>query len=132
MTMRRKLALLLAAAAALPACLAGQECTEIGCSPFGLTLQVVDASQRAISAFDATVTIDGVDYACGGSAGTLQCFGNTVGVNGAPASVRVVVTEKDGARRFEETLEPEYEVSYPNGPECSPECRQATVKAVLR
>jgi len=51
-------------------------------------------------------------------------------VSGTPKQLRFKL-ERDGATLVDETVEPSYQETRPNGPGCAPVCRQATVPLVL-
>lgn len=48
-------------------------------------------------------------------------------VPGTPRTVSVELT-RDGAALIEESLEPSYRAERPNGPDCEPTCRQASLE----
>lgn len=97
-------------------------CTMIGCNN-GLSV-VISGPQR-----DYTVTVK--------SGGTVlhsfTCRANEpcqgFVENQTPASVTVDVTSSAGT--VSRSFTPEYRMNRPNGPDCPPECRQATVTVAM-
>jgi hypothetical protein len=51
-------------------------------------------------------------------------------VQGTPRSVELRV-DRDGTTLFAQTLTPAYETTHPNGPDCEPECRVASLEVTL-
>jgi hypothetical protein len=107
----------------LAACSGNQEplrvCTLIGCND-GLNVTVVSALQE-----DFSVTVKSGSQ-------TLHTFTCRPGQqcmafleNQRPANVTVQIATSAGTISKDYT--PEYKASRPNGPDCEPECRQATV-----
>jgi hypothetical protein len=101
-------------------------CTLIGCNS-GL---IVALAQAPTSAYRIEVfsTPDGPHYVfdCPNPA---QCVPEAMFDDYMPASVTIRVTTSAGTR--EQTAQPAYSVSRPNGPNCEPECRQARVTVAL-
>lgn len=99
-------------------------CTLIGCT--GLVVEVTGAPGQT----PVTVVVTAPD----GSTRSTTCT-STTGTcpvsfpDFAPASITIRVSA--GTRAIEETRQPVYEVSRPNGPECPPECRNARVTVAL-
>ena len=99
-------------------------CTLIGCT--GLVIEVTGApAQTAV-----TVVVTAPD----GSTRSTTCTSATGTCpvsfpDFTPASVTIRVLT--GTRTIEETRQPMYEVSRPNGPGCPPECRNARVTVGL-
>ena len=99
-------------------------CTLIGCT--GLVVEVTGAPGQA----PVTVVVTAPD----GSSRSTTCT-STTGTCPAsfpdftPASVTIRVST--GTRTTEETRQPMYEVTRPNGPGCPPECRNARVTVAL-
>lgn len=121
--MRTLLALALVAGAAAPGCVVGGACTLIGCAD-GVDVNWSDASSED----RGTLVADGVAYAfdCAvGSSSTVACTPTGARLRLAPLTLRVDVVTRSGARRG--TFTPSYTTSRPNGPDCDPVCRGATV-----
>lgn len=96
-----------------------QVCTLIGCND-GLSVVVASALAQ-----DYSVTVKS-----GGA--TLHTFTCRAGSecrafleNQTPAQVTIEIATSAGT--VTRSYTPEYKVSQPNGPDCPPECRQATV-----
>ena len=99
-------------------------CTLIGCT--GLVVEVTGAPSQ----IPVTVVVTAPD----GSTRSTSCtsVGGTCPVSFpdfTPASVAIRVLT--GTQTIEETRQPTYEVTRPNGPECPPECRNARVTVAL-
>ena len=124
---RAVLALTLAFAAAVGSgcdLLGPGACTLIGCT--GLVVEVTGAPGQT----PVTVVVTAPD----GSTRSTSCSS----VTGAcpvsfpdftPSSVTIRVSS--GTQTTEETRQPTYEVTRPNGPACPPECRNARVTVAL-
>jgi hypothetical protein len=101
-------------------------CTLIGCSS-GLTVQLAAAPAGAyrIEVFSSP---SGPHYVwdCGDAA---QCGTTAMFTDFTPTSVTIRVTTSAGTR--EQTSQPAYNTSRPNGPNCEPTCTQATVTVAL-
>ena len=99
-------------------------CTLIGCT--GLVIEVSGApAQTAV-----TVVVTAPD----GSTRSTTCTSATGNCpfsfpDFPPASVTIRVSA--GTKTTEETRQPAYEVTRPNGPGCPPECRNARVTVAL-
>ena len=100
-------------------------CTLIGCSD-GLVVRVDGAA-------DGTTTIElrmplrpPKVLTCGGPA---QCASGVLFEHETPEHATIVVTS--GGREQVMDAEPAYVTGRPNGPDCEPECRQATVTVAL-
>ena len=65
-------------------------------------------------------------YDCASAA---QCGTSAMFTDYTPEAVTIRVTTSAGTR--EQTAQPTYSVSRPNGPNCGPECRQAQVTVAL-
>ncbi|HEY0674163.1 MAG TPA: hypothetical protein VGD27_17945 [Longimicrobiales bacterium] len=95
-------------------------CTEIGCSN-GLAIEVSSGLQQAITVHvrSGTQTLH-----------TFRCEPNqpcqAFVADQTPAQVTIVVDAPEG--ELSKTYQPEYRTNRPNGPDCPPECRQATVR----
>lgn len=110
--------------------LGGPICTEIGCSD-GITvhLPVVPAGTYKVEIVIPGTGSGGPSYAyeCAGGAGCQQdIFFPGLALN----RITVRVTTALGSRLTEIT-DPVYVTAQPNGPDCPPLCRQATVTALL-
>ena len=117
------------------------ECTEIGCAD-GWSLTLVEAGGGP-PAHTLEGAVDGVSFVCPavsldtrhvtcGASITLELVDPATGrfeeilvVRDTPKAVTVTVRHSGGGES-EETFEPDYVTSQPNGPECSPTCRQAS------
>jgi hypothetical protein len=101
-------------------------CTLIACSS-GLTVQLAQAPAGAyrIEVFSSPEGPHYV-YDC---ANPAQCGTAATFSDYTPATVTIRVTTPAGTR--EQTAQPAYGVSRPNGPNCGPECTQATVTVAL-
>ncbi|MFO0610820.1 MAG: hypothetical protein U0324_47095 [Polyangiales bacterium] len=121
--MRTLLVVLMFASLAVGGCVGSSSCTLIGCLD-GVTVNWSGAS----STDRGTLTADGVAIAfdCAAPSGsTVLCTGTGVRLQGRPASLRVEVMTRAGARTASFT--PQYVQSRPNGPGCDPVCNSATV-----
>ena len=99
-------------------------CTLIGCT--GLFIEVTGAP--ALTPVTVVVTApDGSTRSSTCTSATGSC--PAVFPDFTPASVTIRVMA--GALTTEETRQPVYEVTRPNGPGCPPECRNARVTVVL-
>ena len=106
-------------------CLLGpRTCTLIGCT--GFVVQVTGAPAMTL----VTVVVTAPD----GSAKSATC----TGASGAclvrfydftPATATIRVTA--GAQAVEVTTQPGYKITRPNGQDCPPDCRDATVAVAL-
>ncbi|HEU0012273.1 MAG TPA: hypothetical protein VFQ45_01245 [Longimicrobium sp.] len=94
-------------------------CTEIGCAT-GLTVRLGAAPAGG---YRVEAIVAGQEQRVHECAAGTTC--EVLFEDFAPQQVTVRVTGGGAAR--EETFTPSYQVSYPNGPECGPECRNATV-----
>jgi hypothetical protein len=119
-----------AAVALLAGCTGGINgaCTLIGCQS-GLTVNLAQAPAGSYSIEVFTPSSqNGAHYvfqcASAASCGTTAFFAEFT-----PASVVVRITTETGGR--EEYVTPSYQKSRPNGPNCGPECIQATVTVAL-
>ena len=125
---REVLAITLGSVAALGSACSGlgpTACTLIGCT--GLVVEVTGAPAQT----PVTVVVTAPD----GSTRSTSCIsatGSTCPVSFpdfTPASVTIRVST--GTKTTEETRQPAYEVTRPNGPGCPPECRNARVTVAL-
>ena len=99
-------------------------CTLIGCT--GLVVEVTGAPAQT----PVTVVVTAPD----GSTRSATCTSATGTCpfsfpDFTPASVTIRVSA--GTKTTEETRQPAYEVTRPNGPGCPPECRNARVTVAL-
>ncbi len=119
----------------------GKACTLIGCVDM-LTIQPKTPQGSVIALVQGTLVIDGATFA-------VQCFGDNIGVKAdAPSKLsvqcsdqglqifgtpsKVVVTLSSGDYAISgAVIEPSYKTSQPNGPDCDPICKQATVAVTL-
>jgi len=101
-------------------------CTLIGCDS-GL---IVALSQTPTSAYKIEVfsSPEGPHYVFD-CANPAQCGSEAMFNNYLPQSVTIRVTTTAGTR--EQTAQPAYSTSRPNGPNCGPECKQARVTVAL-
>jgi hypothetical protein len=100
-------------------------CTLIFCES-GLTVQL---AQAPVGAYRIEVfTPSGGTHHVFDCADPAQC-GEARFVDYMPPSVTIRVTTSAGTR--EQTTQPTYNTSRPNGPGCGPECKQATVTVPL-
>lgn len=127
-------------------------CTEIGCVN-GLALTVAPDYQWQPGAYVFRLTLDGRTVTCRGNLPLNACdmpsvhcdgegvvitesgcalpspeaqgFGD-VHIENGPQQVAVSVT-RDGQTLVDKTVTPTYRTSRPNGPQCAPECRQASL-----
>ncbi len=127
-------------------------CTEIGCVD-GLVLNVAPDYHWAPGDYVFAFKIDGQPQTCRGSLPLKPCgepsvicdgsgvmitesgcalppdahgFGTITLANG-PAQVDVTITH-NGQTLVQKTITPTYKTSRPNGPQCEPQCRQASVE----
>lgn len=104
----------------------GEVCTLIGCES-GLSVELVGDVPE-----EYTISVEPAD---GGPSRTVECGPESACgaavffADFTPDSVRVTV-EADGTTTSE-PFKPSYELVRPNGPDCPPECRQATVVVEL-
>lgn len=101
-----------------------EACTEIGCSD-GIVVEVNGATS------DLTIEATGEDgeqqtLTCQVSSGDF-CFAQFAGFTPAQVTIRVA----GDSQAIAVTLEPAYEVSQPNGPNCEPTCLTARVSIQL-
>jgi hypothetical protein len=102
----------------------GPSCTLIGCT--GLVVEVTGVP--ALTPLTVVVTApDGSARSGTCTAATGTCQVSFADFSPASITIRVVA----GTRTTEETREPRYELSRPNGPRCPPECRNARVTVAL-
>lgn len=99
-------------------------CTLIGCT--GLVVEVTGAPGQT----PVTVVVTAPDGStrsatCGSATGT--CPVSFPDFTPASVTIRVVA----GTQTIEETRQPTYAVTRPNGPACPPECRNARVTVAL-
>ena len=92
-------------------------CTEIGCSD-GLAVELERVGAATIELVEDGVTRHSFECSAGAACRTF--------VPGyTPARVEIVMRQGDTSRRH--TVQPGYTINRPNGPDCPPVCRQATV-----
>ena len=123
---REVLAITLALVAALGSgCdLVGPTCTLIGCP--GLVVEVTGAP--ALTPVTVAVTApDGSTRSSTCTSATGACHVFFADFTPASVTIRVVT----GTRTTEETRQPMYKVTRPNGPGCPPECHNARVTVAL-
>lgn len=106
----------------------GQTCTLIGCAD-GLTVTLEGSVPEA---YTVSATWDGGEqtFVCDSNAPQFGCFADGVRIDGAtPDRLTITVTWEGGSKT--EEVQPTYEVTRPNGPNCEPECRQGAVTISL-
>lgn len=114
--------------------LPGLVCTEIGCIDH-LRVSVLDDGGEPVRTFSGEADLaDGttVAFTCTDGAGEgegYSCYENSVILQTSDPSVALRVGADEGD--FDDTIEPEYEISTPNGEECPPECHEAEVEIEL-
>jgi|SRR5262245_55394849 len=119
------IALVFVAALASRCGVAGPTCTLIGCT--GLVIEVTGAPAQT----PVTVVVTAPD----GSTRSTTCTAATGGTcpvsfaDFTPASVTIRVSA--GTQTVEQTRQPAYEITRPNGSACPPECRNARVTVAL-
>jgi hypothetical protein len=96
-------------------------CTEIGC----WDQVTVELEGPLAGSFAVTAIGDGEQPVVIDCSPTEPCGRRLVLAGFAPASLTVTYTDSAGS--LVETFTPDYDRSRPNGPDCPPECRQATV-----
>lgn len=112
----------------------GLACTEIGCIDH-LRVSVLDDAAEPVRTFSGQADLsDGttIAFSCTDGAGEgvgYTCYDNSVILQTSDESVALRVGAAEGD--FEDTLEPEYAISTPNGEECPPECHEAEVEIEL-
>ena len=119
-------------AATLVLLLAGPACSIIGpgaCTLIGCTGLVVEVTGAA-SLTPVTVVVTAPDGStrtatCAGASGT--CLASFFDFTPASLTVRV----SSGSQLTERTVQPAYQLTRPNGPDCPPECRGARVTVAL-
>lgn len=111
------------AACAAPETPPVQACTMIGCSD-GLAVEVNSNVQQAITVNVRTGNTVIHTFRC--EAGQpCRAFVEQQ----TPAEVTIVIDAPSG--RVARSYQPEYRINKPNGPDCPPDCRQATVNVNL-
>lgn len=134
-------ALVLAAAVALvPAgCdnIGEQGCTLIGCQDqltvtFGHLVALPYDVKLTLDGKTATFTCDGTGVKSPAGTSVQRCDGEGFVLLATPAMVDVSVTcgvapDDGGISRCGTSAQPTYKTTQPNGPNCEPTCRQATV-----
>lgn len=132
----------------------GKICTQIGCRD-QLVVQAVDV-KLAPGSYLISVEADGKKGSCplevGKEMKTQGCVGDAdvkLGLPGgvpvrapeggfslvfasAPASVKVTVTSAAKKKVAEQLFTPTYKTLQPNGPDCSPSCKQAQETLLLK
>ncbi|MGA9524468.1 MAG: hypothetical protein WBV82_23635 [Myxococcaceae bacterium] len=113
-----------------------QACTLIGCRN-GVTLRIHSPTGAPATAFSGTVAWDGesVAFACPYTeARPSECLEGSVffPVEAPPGQVHVTIQSTSDGSSFSGTVDLEETVSYPNGPECGPECRNASAVVTLQ
>ena len=126
-TPRVVLAITLVLVAALGSACSGlgpTACTLIGCT--GLVVEVTGApAQTAVTV--AVTAPDGSTRSTTCTSATGTCPFSFPDFTPATVTIRVSA----GTKTTEETRQPAYEVTRPNGPGCPPECRNARVIVAL-
>lgn len=152
MRQRGLAALMLLCGVAAPAlALSPVACTEMGCVD-GLALTVAPDYRWQPGAYVFRLTLDGRAVTCRGSLPlnacdmpSLTCDGEGVmitesgcalppeaqgfgdiQISSGPRQVAISIT-RDGQTLVEKTVTPTYRTARPNGSQCEPECRQASV-----
>ena len=97
-----------------------------------LAFNVFDGSGAPLSEFHGTLVIDGeeLEFTCPGS-NAVHCASNTVAIREAPRSITAEIESLDSAKRASVTVAPTYEEVAPNGRECGPICRSASIDLAL-
>jgi hypothetical protein len=121
--MRTQIVMALLAGAAASGCIVGGACTTIGCAD-GVNVEWSGATMRE----RGTLVIDGeilaFDCAAGPTA-AVWCTPKGLRLTRTPTTLRVEVITDRGTRSGSFT--PQYTSNRPNGPDCDPVCRGATV-----
>jgi hypothetical protein len=101
-----------------------QVCTRIGCSD-GVTVEVTGnrTAHVAVEVVAGGVVVDTFD--CEASDATCRSM-----IEGLSEG-RITVTIRSGDQSNQRTYEPEFRNVRPNGPDCPPVCRQATVSIAV-
>lgn len=133
----------------------GTQCTLIGCQD-GLQVQLQHSSQWPTGDYTVQVTLDNqppvsctvsLPFASVTAAATcssadvqLQTAGQALSadqhaltglwIRTTPAKVQLVL-QHNTATLLDQTLQPTYQTSRPNGPDCEPECTQATASVAV-
>lgn len=118
--------LTLAAFGLLLGCTADKACTLIGCND-GLS---VTFKGTAPDNFSLKLKAEGqteLNLSCPGGSSQFTCLPGRVLVNNyTPAQVEVTYTAGD--KTVTRSFTPSYTTASPNGPDCGPSCKQATVE----
>ncbi|OIP35362.1 MAG: hypothetical protein AUK47_16790 [Deltaproteobacteria bacterium CG2_30_63_29] len=113
-----------------------EACGGVACAD-GIPIQIVDSAGQRVEAFEATLTLDGVeqDASCPplrGNYGGTECLYGSSGVSlwlkGNPA--HLVLSVDSGGEQGTLDLTPQYRAQYPNGPDCGEGCRSADMVTV--
>jgi hypothetical protein len=102
-------------------------CTLIGCADT-LTVAIAGAPNQTLVTVVATqleAPFASMSSSCTATTGSCSVF--LAGF--APSSVRIDVSWNSQTRQV--TAQPAYQISRPNGPDCPPTCRFATVSVTL-
>lgn len=121
--MRTAVLLLGVAFMGVSGCIVGGACTAIGCAD-GVSVAWANPSPRD----RGTLIADGVTYAFDCAAAptaTVWCTPTGLRLSATPTTLRVEVVTSTGTRSGSFTVA--YTTSRPNGPDCEPVCRNATV-----
>lgn len=112
----------LLASALASGCIGGGECTAIGCAD-GVNVEWSGATMRE----RGTLVLDGQTLAfdCSATTAAVWCTPTGLRLMRTPVTLRVEVITDRGVRSGSFT--PQYTTSRPNGPDCDPVCRGATV-----
>jgi hypothetical protein len=100
----------------------GRVCTEIGCDD-GVTVQLSEERPDSLS---LTIFLDEHSEAFDSVICTEQVSSCVIRAGGITPE-KVTVEVKWSNEEFRQTFYPEYESFQPNGPNCPPECRMATI-----
>jgi len=95
-------------------------CTEIGCSD-GLTVEIVGNRTSHVTVEVAAVGHQTQTFECAATDAPCRTFYEGF------TPQQVTVTVKMGDDTNQRTISPDYHDNQPNGPNCPPVCRQATV-----
>lgn len=125
-----------------------QNCTTIGCVDGSLIEVRSSTNAFADGSYDMSVDGDNLTGSCSFvlkdgviATSSVQCSGSLTGMNfqankwvynlqGSPSTFKVVLKVDDQVK-LEQTVEPTYQESQPNGVGCPPTCKNATVSLSL-
>jgi hypothetical protein len=119
-----------------------EECTLVGCSSF-LRVELLFASQLTKDDVQVVVEHSGHSFSCSFGSDDDPCHqgfqpgfdpGSTgnpthlvVLINESPEQLRITATSSAGSESV--LVEPDYQRSQPNGPDCEPTCHSASTTA---